>query len=402
MPRKSERAEITKFLIENTILKLRSVEDATSIYDDADEIMDEFHDNLLIVLSNRYCIRTPSNSVPKLLDWHKNVLPHMNDNQFKEMLRVNREQFQHLLTLIEKSEVFQKPYSNKQLPIELQLAIVLYRLGSASENVSTRKIANLFGIGGGGTVDKITRRVFEAFFNILGKYIRWPNEVERSKIVKDTFNELPHCIGYIDTMEIKFAEPPTRDPKTKYKMCTNKLQIVCDEKLRIRHAVVGDLGTFNDAEIFRNSVIYKNPRKFFSDEQWIAGDSTYPLLDHVITPYSKNSDYMDETSRSQFNKQHSKYRVRAEYCINLLMERFCSLKELRLRVDNKRGEDLCKKWVLICCMLHNILLSDDKDFKHILSSKRKNYDIEDPCDGISHATYSSENKRRKIFHKMFS
>lgn len=123
-----------------------------------DIVIDTLIEDLLVVEIHRYGIRT---KVPKSRNWIANVLPSLDDNRFTQMLRINREIFVYILSMIEKDPVFHGENSQLQLPVEIQLAIVLFRLGSSGEAASVRKMAAIFGVGDGGTFDKILHRVFK-------------------------------------------------------------------------------------------------------------------------------------------------------------------------------------------------------------------------------------------------
>lgn len=73
--------------------------------------------------------------------------------------------------------------------------MTLFRLGASGDAASVRKIATLFGIGDGGTIDKITKRVFGAILDVESEFLYWPRRNERRQIILDTFDEMPHCIG---------------------------------------------------------------------------------------------------------------------------------------------------------------------------------------------------------------
>lgn len=102
--------------------------------------------------------------VPKTLSWTFGVLPQLDNERFKQMMRMNRETFQYLFNRIKDDPEFHGQNSVLQTPIEVQLAIVLYRLGSYGDGGSIRKIASLFGVGDGATIERITNRIFKVFF----------------------------------------------------------------------------------------------------------------------------------------------------------------------------------------------------------------------------------------------
>jgi len=65
---------------------------------------------------------------------------------------------------IQGHKVFQGKNSGRQFPIATQLALVFYRLGCSGDGGSVMKMTSLFGIGDGGTLDKITKRVFKVIW----------------------------------------------------------------------------------------------------------------------------------------------------------------------------------------------------------------------------------------------
>lgn len=342
--------------------------------------------------------------MPKSIDWRENILSTLDSDRFRQMLRMERHQFDLLLSLISDDEEFQKPHACKQFSIGLQLAIVLYRLGSSGENASVRKIATTFGVGDGGTLSKITNRVFRALIKQLPKYIFWPNNEERKKIVAETYHELPLCIGYIDGTEIKLAEAPVVDHEAYFSrnhIYSIKAQVVCDNKLRIRDVVVGSPGSSHDAKIFKNCSIFKNKENYVSAHQWIAGDSAYPLSDFLITPFRSNSEQLDSSKRKAFNLRHSRYRVRVEHCFGLLKEKFGSLKELRMRIHNKNSHKMCCKWIIVCCIIHNILLSES-DLELGRSFQNEDIGEEEDCPYENNTNKkNSEIKRQGLYYLMF-
>ncbi|XP_055915516.1 uncharacterized protein LOC129948510 [Eupeodes corollae] len=140
MPKKSEKENIIVYLLENASDKIMLIEsDAESENEDGvDEILVELYEELLLVLA---VCRRLTITVPKSIDWRENILSTLDSDRFRQMLRMERHQFDLLLSLISDDEEFQKPHACKQFSIGLQLAIVLYRLGSSGENASDRKIA---------------------------------------------------------------------------------------------------------------------------------------------------------------------------------------------------------------------------------------------------------------------
>uniref|UniRef100_A0A0K8VC70 Putative nuclease HARBI1 n=1 Tax=Bactrocera latifrons TaxID=174628 RepID=A0A0K8VC70_BACLA len=359
MPRKSEKEKILNYLVENTANDILNIIEVDEDGEAVDKILDELDANVEVVLS---CRRGVEHEVPKSPVWLNEILNKFDENRFRQMLRVSKEQFNKIFNLIKNDPEFNKAHSSKQIPVDLQLAIVLYRLGSCGEGAALKKIATLFGVGDGGTLSIITKRVFSAILRLRDSFLFWPNETERSEIVHATYSEMPFCIDYIDGTEIKLAESPVIDPTSFFSrkhIYSIKAQIVCDYKLKIRHVMVGHVGSWHDARVYRSSSLFLQKEKFFSSQQWLAGDSAYSLSETMITPFRSNARVLDINFRINFNLRHSKLRVRVEHCFGLLKERFCSLKEFRARLIDKESHNLCCDWFVVCCILHNILREDD-------------------------------------------
>lgn len=322
--------------------------------EDDDDLMDFTTTSALVLLSRRTCHL----NVPKSSQWNENVLSNFDDDRMRQMVRVAPIEFKHILCLIKEDPVFRNKNLVPQLPLDLQLKIALFRLGSSGDSASIRKIATLFGVGDGGTVITVTDRVITAIINLKSKFLFWPTVQERKKIVGDTLHELPGCIGYVDGTEIKLAESPIKDHEfyfSRKKQYSIKMQIVCDHSLKIRQATIGYRGSVHDAKILAESSIGRTPDSFFCERQWIAGDSAYPLSRNVITPFRQNSTELTKEKREKFNQYFSKFRVRVENCFGKLKEKFSSLKELRFRLSDGKSYQNCCRWILSCCILHNIL-----------------------------------------------
>ncbi|XP_046807324.1 protein ANTAGONIST OF LIKE HETEROCHROMATIN PROTEIN 1-like isoform X2 [Lucilia cuprina] len=321
--------------------------------------------NMLYLSVNRRSVHL---GLPKSTAWNNKVPNYFDDNRFNRLLP---SEFAYILDLIEDDDVFNTKWRKTQFPIELQLKIVLFRLGDGG---SVRKVASIFGIGDGGTIQKITKRVFKAILKLKNKFLYWPSETERMAIILKTQQELPGCIGYIDGSEIKLAEAPHKNHELYFSRKTQyaiKVQAVCDYKLSIRQVTIGYPGSVHDAKIFLHSPLAKHPERYFSSSQWLSGDSAYPLKNFLITPFKRNSSEHTLEEREKFNKYFSKYRVRIENCFGLLKEKFGSLKELKFRMLGEENKKECNDWIMVCCILHNIVI--ELNIKNISENVHSNF-----------------------------
>lgn len=160
---------------------------------------------------------------------------------------------------------------------------------------------------------------------------------ERAFIIKETFDELPFCIGYKDGAEFKLAETPIHNlldyffRKHKYSV---KAQTASNHKLRIRHVCVRAPGTLHDACIYLSC-------PFFQLFCWES--LNYRWLCLFLVQYSY---YITPFKRNHFHLRDSRHRLCAQHCIGLLKERFGSLKVLRHCISNVNNKRFCSQCIL--------------------------------------------------------
>src|SRR5262249_3703715 len=131
MPRTSERANLVQHL-EHMALYKELFEDSSD--DDVDEddlgIVIDWStpvEMLAVIKKTRYLeSRLP---VPKSNHWVEEILPNLDDNRYRQQIRVSRSAFNFILRSIENHPVFRNNSPNEQLPIERQLHIALWRFG---------------------------------------------------------------------------------------------------------------------------------------------------------------------------------------------------------------------------------------------------------------------------------
>ena len=91
--------------------------------------------------------------------------------------------FDELIKKIEGHVVFQNNSPMKQFPVQVQLAVALYRFGHNGNAASVGGVAQWGGISEGAVV-KYTHRVIIAFLTLHDITIRWPSE-EDKEVVKE-------------------------------------------------------------------------------------------------------------------------------------------------------------------------------------------------------------------------
>ncbi|XP_036342392.1 putative nuclease HARBI1 [Rhagoletis pomonella] len=363
MPKISVKRKLKKLYQEIFVYDLLTLEICDEIDENKlkreDEIWEDFTLSMCVLGQVRYGCPFIHHSVPKSVHFTQNILSNLDDDRFRQIARVSKPSFDAILELIKNDEIFNGPRSCKQFSVEAQLIIVLYRLGSSGEGASISKIARLFGVSDGGVIQNMTNRVFHAILKLKTKFLYWPDAAERKILAAETFEELPHCVGYVDGTEVKLAEKPSEDPESYFSrkhMYSLKAQAICDYRLRIRHLVLGYPGSVHDARTYNNCSLTTRTTQMLTGAEWLAGDSAYKLSSTLITPFRSNSTDANVQQRNSFNKTFSKYRIRIEHCFGLLKERFNSLKELKLHIKNDSSVKMACRWILVCAVLHNILI----------------------------------------------
>ena len=126
---------------------------------DEEKVLDGVIEDILLACSYRYLL--PRQLVPKSDQWYINILPSLDDSRFKQFMRVQREDFGRILSMIENNKVFKNQNKKRQLNVDLQLAISLFKFGCNGTGSSIHKVASLFGIGDGGTIHLVVNRVIQ-------------------------------------------------------------------------------------------------------------------------------------------------------------------------------------------------------------------------------------------------
>src|SRR6201996_8706839 len=103
-------------------------------------------------------------------------------NQFLRIVRISPFVFNSIVDMIEHDPVFQNNSQNEQTPVDVQLAVTLYRMGRYGNGASLEDVAQFAGIGKGTVVD-FTRRCFTAIEHLHPLFVRalTPDEKEHEK-----------------------------------------------------------------------------------------------------------------------------------------------------------------------------------------------------------------------------
>lgn len=84
----------------------------------------------------------------------------------------------------------------------------------------------------------------------------------------------------------------------------------------------------------------------------IVGDSSFPLLPWLLTPYQRKLLPLPQT---QFNRRHSETTKPGQMALWKLKDKWRIINGVMWRPDRNR----LPKMIFVCCLLHNILLDMD-------------------------------------------
>jgi hypothetical protein len=115
----------------------------------------------------------------------RHVLDTLKDTRsdlFRQELRVSPLTFDKLVARIAGDPIFANDSPNAQMPVEDQLAIVLFRFGHSGNAAGLQKVANWAGVGKG-TITVVTRRVMTAILrpDFMAEAVRMPTAEEKEK-----------------------------------------------------------------------------------------------------------------------------------------------------------------------------------------------------------------------------
>ncbi|RPB18708.1 hypothetical protein L211DRAFT_767069, partial [Terfezia boudieri ATCC MYA-4762] len=117
--------------------------------------------------------------LPKNKEFSLNILPRLDEERFRQFLRVSPQGFNYIISKIQDYLVFKSNGNFKQMEPSFQLAIALHRFGNETSSESTCiNTGQIFGIGEG-TAVLYTQRVIIALMDLWEDQVRWPSEEEQ-------------------------------------------------------------------------------------------------------------------------------------------------------------------------------------------------------------------------------
>lgn len=242
---------------------------------------------------------------------------------------------------------------------------MLAKLGCDGNGVGEEKNALLCGFSTG-SVNNFTKRVFTAILSLKDQVIKWPNAKERRQISRRFARDhgLPNAVGIIDGTPVVYSQRPHIDGEvfwTRKKEYSQNLQLVCDDRRKVRFFLIGWPGTVYDNTVFCKTKLARNPLRYFCGGQYILADSGYSLKSFVVTPYRQ--PLADIPENRVFNEYFSSARVIIEHVNGILKGRFSSLRGIRTQIREDKDFKLVNEHILVCLILHNLMIDFNDEWE---------------------------------------
>ncbi|XP_050065003.1 putative nuclease HARBI1 [Aphis gossypii] len=321
---------------------------------------------------------TVNNVIPRMENYVEKIVPQFNDGQFKSHFRMLPKTFEFVLNIIVPKLVRKKPGCPTIKPNK-QFLIAIWKMVTPD---SYRSICEKFNVGRA-TALKYVRRVVNALDILAPAFIVWPNE-ERAKVIRNGFfatSNFPNVLGAIDGTHINIPAPHDHPESYVNRKGHHSIQLqtVCDHQCKFINCYAGNVGSVHDQRVFHLSELHENinnPTKFPNNSH-LVGDAAYTLQEHLLVPY-RDDGHLTEKQKN-YNFCHSSSRMAIERSFGSLKGRFRSL----LTTLAMERVDLIPKFIIACCLLHNICLL-------------KNYDIANTVEVLPEAVHDRDPVGRTV------
>ena len=282
--------------------------------------------------------------------------------------------------------------------------VLLKYLGSCGYGSSLSKIAYFFKTSIG-AVKTYVRRTVSAVLKHKDTSVFWP-DVEERKVISRRIQEeyvFKDCVGIIDGTLFPLCQKPRafgEDYFCRKSMYAVHSLITCDDVGRIRDAVIGWPGSVHDNRVWKNSYLRKNAfsenrHRFFSEMQYLLGDSAFEASRVMIPAYRKVRGGSLSRMKEKFNTHLAQIRIRSEHCIGLFKARFQYFRGIPNVVETEQDmKEICDLFYC-AAILHNWLIvepenDEDDDWSTDLPDS---HEIDGDGDGRRRHDYEGEGRR---------
>lgn len=225
----------------------------------------------------------------------------------------------------------------------------------------------------------------QALWDVLSPvYLKFPEEADWLKIAADFKTKLnfPNCVGAVDGKHIQIVCPDRSGSMyfNYLKYFSTNLLAVCDAHKNFTYVDVCGYGSQSDGGVLFHSTLGKRlctndlnlpqptplPNTTTSFPFFIIGDSGFPLMPHLLTPYFGN--YLDLSDvEANFNEELSSVRKLIENTFGIMVKRW-QIFAGPIEMNPKNADKIVKAAVV----LHNYIKSfgDEASIRYMREKKK--------------------------------
>lgn len=153
------------------------------------------------------------------------------------------------------------------------------------------------------------------------------------------------------------------------------MQGMVDARKRFLDVFTGVPSKIHDARVFKLSPISKRLEHICGGIFHVLGDGAYELREWLLKPYREYE--LNSRARRRYNKKFCATRVVVENAFGMLKKRFIQL--IRLFMWDV---DRISKFIVSCCVLHNICIDANDDVPLDTDNEEDTEDESDNDDGV--------------------
>uniref|UniRef100_A0A1A8JL12 DDE Tnp4 domain-containing protein n=2 Tax=Nothobranchius TaxID=28779 RepID=A0A1A8JL12_NOTKU len=333
--------------------------------------------------------------------WERVVMKEFSDPEWKESFRMTRSSFHKLCGFMEGVLSPQDETVRAPIPLEMRVAIVLYKLASCAEY---RVVANQFGVHKS-TVKKFVYAFCKGMVtSVIHHFIKVPTP-EEALTIAHRFEQkfyIPQVFGCIDGTHIPIVPPSDR-----YQDFVNQkgwpsyvLQAVVDDLYQFWNINCKMPGRAHDANVLRQSALFsqahqlpKEPRDIHGTavDLFLLGQPAYPLTKWLMKGYTHSPHITAE--QESFNVYLSSARTTVEIAFGRLKSRW--------QVLMKRSDfhhTFTPHVIATCCALHNFCESEEENVVPVWTaeSERLEHQFPQPAVQVYSTAEDSEGVRARL------
>ncbi|KAK6941353.1 Harbinger transposase-derived nuclease domain [Dillenia turbinata] len=286
--------------------------------------------------------------------WDRCNHPDFPESDFRKAFRMSKATFDMICDELDSVVTKKDTMLRTAIPVRQRVAVCIWRLATGEP---LRLVSKRFGLGIS-TCHKLVLEVCSAIKSVLmPKFLQWPDEnrVQTIKNEYELISGIPNLGGSMYTTHVPIVAPKMsvaayfnkrhteRNQKTSYSIT---VQGVVDPRGIFTDVCIGWPGSMPDDQVLEKSALYQRASRGLLKDVWIVGNSSYPLMDWVLVPYSHQNLTW---TQHEFNQKIGEIQKVAKDAVMRLKGRWTCLQ--------KRTEVKLQDLPVVlgaCCVLHNI------------------------------------------------